>query len=187
MSYEYYQQLFEKFQSMRGEKKDAREMLRRAFQEAKDPEDKYHALSFLSIECCDHGDLDGAERALTQAAALMPDVSTAWVSLAYFLLRYRKDEKKTLRAIDEAISERCDLSTLFSYVHTERIKIGIALQRKDVVEESLRRVLDREEGISKREFQLPTEIVPALRQIEVDPALLERYLDLAFPERTFQS
>ena len=187
MSYEFFQKLSADFQKARQAKTDARELLQRAYQDAADPEDKYHALSFLALECCDHGDLDGAERALKQAAALMPDVSASWISLAYFYWRHRRDEKKALRAIDEAVSERCDLSSLYSYVHTERVKIGIILGKKDVVESSLEKMLDKEEQGRSDGFALPPEIVPSLREMDVRADLFERFLDLAYPEKKFQS
>jgi tetratricopeptide (TPR) repeat protein len=141
---------------------------------------KVNILERLAVELEIADDLDSAESVYLELVGLDPREAILWCALANF---YRHVDKldEAVAAIERAVDPSLGLESLVRHVHASRIRIGLAANRMDMVEDSLQTLIAFDPTPDRPDRPLDGDFIPALEQSPADSRLVEAY------QRRFES
>lgn len=123
------------------------------------------------------GNYGKAEKIHKHILEINPDHPLDWMEFAMHFHYWAKDLKRALQTANKAVAKAHAFGDLLTKTHAERIRIAVALERYDVVEESLRTLAkyDPPSGSHDRELGFEKDIINKIPQDAVDKNLLESY------------
>lgn len=152
---------------------DCRQLLREKAADTADSYRKGRALSTLATACVLQGDVEGAEAALLEQLALDPRSPVYGMHLACFYAFEAKEYQRALDLAQQVSEGDFDREGLIRYIHGERIRIAIAAERPDIIEDSLRRIIAQ--GPKDEELRIEKDFLPRLAALGVSPELIAEY------------